>query len=948
MRSNHLRTGFQARLFFCTAISVGAVSAQAASVDSTTLIPVGNGIQAATSYYNDVSLPLYYLPPADSDGGEGREGPKNPPVRLPHVDHADPVIQNQFGASTFAPIPGMPAPIMNFNGMGVGAGGAGSVAPPDTNGEVGTTQYVQMVNKALQVFNKSTGASVLGPVSISSIWAGFGGACTVGGAGDPVVLFDQLANRWLISQFASVNGSAPITDQCIAISTTSDATGTWARYGFHLGSNFFDYPHLGVWPDGYYMAMNVFNSGATAFLGPQAFVFDRAAMLTGATATVITPGITGGANEETFLPADLDGSMLPPAGAPAPFIEYPGAGSYKTFRFHADFTTPANSTFTLAGTPAAAGFTQLCPGNRNCVPQGTTTNKLDGVADRLMFRVAYRNYGDHESMVGNFSVSANAVAGIRWFEMRNATSGTPTIYQEGTYQPDTDWRWMGSAAMDFVGNMAIGYSTSSATITPQLRYTGRLAGDPLNTLPQGETHLFDGPGAQTGTLNRWGDYSDLTVDPVDDCTFWYTNEYLPANGTFNWATRIGSFKFPNCSLAPGFTLAATPADLSVCAATPANYSVNVGSVQAFIAPVTLAASGNPGPATFSPQPVVPGNVSAMQVNTTGVPAGTYPIQINGTATGASNQSVTVNLTVFTTIPSTPAPQTPANAATNQPLRPVFTWTGTNTATYTLEVSTDAAFSSIAYTATVTGTTATPNIDLASNTQYYWRVTALNPCGAAAGSPTVFAFTTMAQPGDCSIGTSPANTYSYGFESGANGWTSGGTASTWALSAAQPHSGTMSFFAADPASISDQQLVSPPIVLPTGQLPLTLQFWHRRFMEISGTTACFDGGLLEVSTDAGGTFTQIPSANLLNDPYTGAIATNFSNPLAGKQAWCSAAVVPYLNSIVDISAYQGQTAQFRFRLGSDSSVGKEGWFIDDVKVQSCSSDLLFRNGFDSTP
>lgn len=947
MRSNHLVSGFQSRMLLIGAVAVGAVSAQAASVESTTLIPVGNGIQAATSYYNDISLPLYYLPPARADGGEiGREGPENPPIRHPHVDEVDPVIQNQFGASTFAPAAAMPAPIRNFDGLNyVGGGSVG--APPDPNGEVGTTQYVQMVNSGLQVFNKTTGASVLGPIAISSIWSGFGGPCQVGGAGDPIVLFDQLANRWLISQFASATGSSPLTDECIAISTTSDATGTWARYGFHLGSNFFDYPHLGVWPDGYYMSMNVFNTAGSAFLGPQAFAFSRPAMLAGATATFVTPGITGGANEDSFLPADLDGSMPPPAGAPAPFIEFPSAGGYKTFRFHADFATPANTTFILAGTPTAAGFTVLCGATRSCVPQGGTTNKLDGIGDRLMFRVAYRNYGDHESMVGNFTVSATAVAGIRWFEMRNATTGTPTIFQEGTYQPDTDWRWMGSAAMDFVGNIAIGYSASSATIKPQLRYAGRLAGDPLNTLPQGEAHLFDGPGAQTGTLNRWGDYSALTVDPVDDCTFWYTNEYLPADGTFNWTTRIGSFKFPNCSLAPGFSLAATPATRTLCTGTLANYSVSVGSIQAFVSPVTLAATGNPGPTSFAPNPVVPGNASAMQVVTTGVAAGTYPIQINGTASGATNQNTSVSLKVFATIPSTPAPQTPANAATNQPVRPVFTWTGTNAETFTFDIATSPAFTTIVYTATVTGTTATPNLDLASNTQYYWRVTALNPCGGAAGSPTVFTFTTAALPGDCSTGTYPTNPYSYGFESGANGWTSSGTGNTWALSAAQPHTGTQAFFAADPATVSDQRLVSPPIILPSGQLPLTLQFWHRRFME-AGTGTCFDGGILEVSTDAGTTFTQIPTAQLLTDPYTGTISSSFSNPLAGLQAWCSAAVVPYFNSIVDISAYQGQTAQFRFRLGSDSSVSKEGWFIDDVKVQSCGANLIFKNGFDSVP
>src|SRR6185503_1956276 len=228
-------------------------------------------------------------------------------------------------------------------------------------------------------------------------------------------------NRWMITQFASPTGGTPITDQCIAISTTSDATGTYNRYGFHLGSNFFDYPHLGVWPDGYYMSMNVFNSTGTAFLGPQAFVFDRAKMLSGLPATFITPGITGGSTEESFLPADLDGSTLPSPGAPATFVQWPGLGSYRLFHFHADFATPANSTFTLFSSVPAAGFTQLCALTRSCVPQSGTTSRLDAIGDRLMFRLAYRNFGTHESVVGNYTVSSGGVAGIRWFELRNVT-----------------------------------------------------------------------------------------------------------------------------------------------------------------------------------------------------------------------------------------------------------------------------------------------------------------------------------------------------------------------------------------------------------------------------------------------------------------------------------------------------------------------------------------------
>jgi hypothetical protein len=306
------------------------------------------------------------------------------------------------------------------------------------------------------------------------------------------------------------------------------------------------------------MSMNVFNAAGTAFLGPQPFAFDRAKMLAGLPATFITTGVTGGASEDSYLPSDLDGSVLPPAGAPASFVEFPGTGAYRVFHFHVDFATPANSTFTLFSSPAAAGFTTLCATTRSCVPQASTTNKLDGIGDRLMFRLAYRNFGDHEALVGNFTVSSGSVAALRWFELRNVTAGPVTVFQQGTYQPDTTWRWMGSAAMDQQGNLAIGYSASSASINPQIRYAGRLLTDPLNTLAQGETTLFAGAGSQTGTLDRWGDYSDLTIDPVDDCTFWYTQEYIPSNGSSNWRTRIGSFKFAGCGGSPTPTPTPTP------------------------------------------------------------------------------------------------------------------------------------------------------------------------------------------------------------------------------------------------------------------------------------------------------------------------------------------------------------------------------------------------------
>ena len=351
-----------AGLIQATVVLAGAPQRPAPAVNSTAL---PNALQGAhgrvlvgQSYKNDVSATLRSTPAMPLKPMPEREAAANPHVGR-HVNAKDTVVQQSLAA------PNMPPPTHNFDGIpfpGVGC----NCAPPDTNGEVGATQYVQIVNEGFQVFDKSTGASVYGPAAITTLWSGFGGVCQNAGDGDPVVLYDQLANRWVITQFA---GSSVPTDECIAVSTTSDATGSWYRYGFHLGSNFFDYPKLAVWPDAYYMSMNVFNSSGTAFLGPQPFAFNRSAMLSGSAASFVTTGVTGGSSEEAYLPADLDGSTPPPAGAPETFVEWPNAGAYRIYHFHVDWATPANSSFTLFAAPAAAGFTQLCPVTRACVPE---------------------------------------------------------------------------------------------------------------------------------------------------------------------------------------------------------------------------------------------------------------------------------------------------------------------------------------------------------------------------------------------------------------------------------------------------------------------------------------------------------------------------------------------------------------------------------------------------
>ena len=415
-------------------------------------------------------------------------------------------------------------------------------APPDTNGAVGTTQYVQTVNTALAVFDKGTGNVVHGPVPINTLFQPLGGRCASDNDGDPVVVFDKLAQRWVISQFAVT--TTPYY-QCVAVSQTADATGAYNLYAFSYGSVFPDYPKIGVWPDAYYISFNMFTS---TFQGAKACAYDRAKMLAGQPATQQCFQLStsyGG-----LLPADVDGTTAPPAGSPGIFMARGSSSLYK-WLMAVNWANPAATTF--SSTPASlpvASYSAACNGG-TCIPQKNVSQKLDSLADRLMSRLAYRNFGTYDSVVVTHSVQIGNIrkggnTAVRWYEVRNPRTAT-ALYQQGTFNPDSSFRWMGSIAQDKTGNMALGYSVSSASLYPAIRYTGRAATDTLGTM-QSETTIVNGTGSQSGSnLSRWGDYSSMTVDPVDDCTFWYTTEYLKTTGAFNWSTRIASFKFPTCN-----------------------------------------------------------------------------------------------------------------------------------------------------------------------------------------------------------------------------------------------------------------------------------------------------------------------------------------------------------------------------------------------------------------
>src|SRR6476469_3175069 len=535
----------------------------------------------------DISPPLRSMKPLPVKAGMKNENEEEGPIPLGPVG---PVVRDTAVQRVLGKI-GIPSPIISFDGNPNLCGGC---SPPDPNGAVGPNHVVTMSNLHFQIFNKS-GQSLFGPAANNTLWSGFGGGCQTQNAGDPVVLYDQLADRWLLSQFTS---SAPYLE-CVALSQTNDPTGAYYRWAIATGggNNFPDYPKAGVWPDAYYFSTREFAGGST-FVGAGAYALDRAQALAGnPNPTIVgflappSPAYVVG---DGLLPSDLDGQATPPPGSPNYFVgSEDNNGPYGApsdaltiWKFHYDPMTPGNSTFMLTNTLPTQPFNSilaLCGGTRNCIPQPSTANRIDhlGYRQRLLFRLAYRNFGSHESLVTNQSVSAGTgpngeVSGIRWWELRSPNS-SPVIFQEGTYAPgltDGIHRWMGSIAMNSAGDMALGFSASNGTnpsVFPSVFYTARHDGDPPGQMTLGEGSIMNGTGSQTGSP-RWGDYTSIDIDTVDDTTFWYINEYVPTTSSIGWRLRIGAFNLgggsptPTATASPSSTPTSTPTPTATAAA----------------------------------------------------------------------------------------------------------------------------------------------------------------------------------------------------------------------------------------------------------------------------------------------------------------------------------------------------------------------------------------------
>jgi len=514
-----------------------------------------------------------------------------PPERGPAVADkgfsGDGAVQASNGGQAALTIP---APIVNFEGLRNTDnpfrpdGTQRLVNPPDPDGDVGPNHYVEMVNLVFAVYDKQ-GNRLLGPTPVGDLWAGFAiNECT-DLSGDAIVLYDQFADRWILTQFTTRGMNYPneplnLFYNCVAISTTGDPTGSYYRYAFTTGYNFPDYPKYGVWRDSYLITTREFGIQDPSIYGIGIYGLERNKMIEGDPNARVVSFLLKDSDVpinligDGLLPPDIDGKQKPKTDVPAPIVGTQDDGgpygaasdALNIWEFDVKWrSTPAASLALTAQLPVAS-FDSIFPcgvvpgsqppSSRDCLPQPGITDGsqyLDILSyrQRPTWRLAYRNFGTYEALVTNQSVEAlPGVAGVRWYEIRR-TGSTYLVYQQGTYAPnDGVHRWMGSIAQDKKGSMGLGYSVVNGTdVYPGIRYTGRLAGDPLGQMTLGEGVIINGSGVQTNTNSRWGDYTSMNIDPTDDCTFWYVNEYYQTTEPppdRKWQTRIASFKLPGC------------------------------------------------------------------------------------------------------------------------------------------------------------------------------------------------------------------------------------------------------------------------------------------------------------------------------------------------------------------------------------------------------------------
>lgn len=879
-----------------------------------------------------------------------------------------------------API-NVPAPsvILSTDGMqtGTGANGAGSSIPPDTNGDIGLNEYIQWLNTRYAIFNRTTGARTTAPANGSTLFAGFGGRCQTTNAGDPIALWDDIAQRWVLSQFTTAgSGAANAARQCVAISTSADPLGTYYRYEFiwPYGSTstyvFGDYPHFGVWhdasgtQDAYLLVTHEFIGSGQAFGGAAFTAMQRDKMLNGEPAAMVRfPGF----DAYGAMPVHLEGENTPKAGACPVFMHY-GSNGYRFWDLCLDWSTPANSTisteqFIASGTPFLATYDDI--------PQAGTTSRLDNFGSNLMNRANARAFPagapNSIALVATHVAKASneAPAGARWVQvgLRHPKASYDRIYDdafdpiaptplakdlldEGLYQPDSDHRWLSSINIDKSGNIGMGYNVSSATLNPKLRITGRTIADPAGLMRDEVDCTPATTGSQTGLFSgrgRWGDYAAMGIDPADECTFWFTGEYYPNTANSTWYTRICTFKFDNCGQ-PEFAVATeTPVRIEMCGATAAadpSWGLLAGSLNGFNGAVSLSTSGVPGGATpsFSVNPVTqaPGLSTLTLTNGRTLASGEYTFSVIGTS-GAETRTRSLELGLSSNAPATPILATPANGAVDVKVRPILSWNAVPGAlTYKVDVASDAAFTTLVTTKVVKTTSWAVDVTLSNLTQYYWRVQPTNYCGDGVVS-SVSSFTTGV-PGTCPAGTTATTLFSDDFQSGVNGWTtdgSGGTQWSQQTPPAATNMTTTAWGIPNNSVTGDRGLISPAITIPANAAAVFLKYDGFHNFEDDGPTGCWDNATLQIKAGVAAGFTTLTGERMFTDPYTGVVSDGEAN--AGEHAWCHKTNPSPRAAIVDLDGFNGQSVQLRFRHVSDANTtaaAPNGMYIDNFTVEAC--------------
>jgi hypothetical protein len=855
-------------------------------------------------------------------------------------------------------------PIQNFDGpdMDFGAGlFGGRFAPPDTNAAAGPNHVVITTNSMVQVFSKAGVAA--GPaVRISQLLPGVPNAAD--DDGDPVVLYDWMADRWWISQFNFRFDAMNRMSMHVAVSTSPDPTGTYFAYEFKTNpGRFVDYPHIGVWTDGYYMSSNDFTPpGVAPFLGAGFYVFERAKVLVG-DPTALIIGINGPPNDGGYLPTNHQGFTVPPNGTPNLFITFDadefGAASdlIRPFVLTPNYANPGASTLVPLGDIPTAAFDARNPAGRADIQQPAPGEGLDSIADRLMHALNFRILaGGVQSYVLNFTVNVSGVnpvssatyqGGVRWMELRrNPGTGAITINQQATYAPGSGAPtgrdlWMASVAQDGEGNIALAANASApgpvpAALNPTAIYTGRLAADPVNTLPQGEVDALAAvtKGVQTATANRWGDYSSLFADPADDCTFWGAFEYVDSpTATFDWNTRVFSFKVnPSCVTAPRGTFSGT---------------------------ITDCATGNPVPdaivETTNPAGLFRTTPANGTYSITAAP-GTYQVRASKAGFGQATGMVTVtdggnailNLCLAPTAVIVSGGATivtegcsPANGA----IDPGETVTVSLCVTNTGSSATVNLVGTLQASGGVTSPSGPQNYGVVGIGQTVCRNFTFTASGTCGGMITA---SLDLQDGATNLGT-VTYTFTLGTQAVAftenfdgvvapalpAGWTATvvtgppGTVNWVTSSAGTPappaDTAPNSAFVPDPAVVTD-------VVLDTPTIPITSASAMLSFRNNFDLESTFDGGVLEIAIGAGA-FTDIITAggSFVTGGYNSVISTAFGSPIGGRNAW-SGISGGFITTTVNLpAAAAGQNIRLRFRRATDNSVSQVGWRVDTISL-----------------